>query len=202
MRLSGNFEFTLKDQKGFTCSFVGLKEGQFLIFEIHLRSVDELFIRKLNGANVVFRGFSDTENGHVIAFRSTVISMKSMGTRLLFVKYPISVESKPVRMHKRFKVNFDAEVYVENKRYEARFLDISQSGCAVLIKNESVELEQGDEIFIEPGIKNIPKPYPQCKVVNVRHQADGTVVGVELTPELDLTDELKLEVFSHIILEH
>ena len=98
--------------------------------------------------------------------------------------------------------NFDAEVYVEDNRYEARFLDISQSGCAVLIKNESVDLEQGAEIFIEPGIKNIPKPYPQCKVVNVRHQADGTVVGVELVPELDLTDELKLEVFSHIILEN
>lgn len=199
MKLTGSIEFAIDDKREVTCSFIGLKRNQYLLFELSLKSVDEVFMRRTNGTSIVVRGFSDVGEGHVVAFRSKVLKLLSTGVPLLFVQFPNKVESKPVRAYKRYKVDFKASIYIDNKMYPATLIDISKAGCAVLIENEQIEIEKGAEVFIEPEIQYIEKPYPKCFVVNKRMQNGNTILGIDLEHELNVSDNLKLEVLQNAI---
>ncbi|NOI67839.1 PilZ domain-containing protein [Vibrio sp. 99-8-1] len=201
MRLSAVISFGPKDQYTVGCQFVGLKENNFLIFELNNRSMEELVVRKVNNVSVVVRGMADTEEGHVIAFKSRIAGIKLFGTWLMFVNYPVAVESKPIRENRRFKVHIGASAKIGKKNYRAELLDISISGCALLIK-EPLEVEIGTEIAVDPEIEHLQNVHPKCSVVNFRKQLDGVVLGIEFDHYLDISDELRLEVLQHVVLDH
>ncbi len=201
MKLSAVINFGPKDQYTVSCQFVGLKENNFLIFELSTRVMEDLIVRKLNNVSIVIRGMSNTVEGHVIAFKSRIAGIKMFGSWLMFVHYPLKVESKPIRENSRYKVSIDADIKVGRHTYKAELLDISISGCALCIK-ESVSLEIGTEVTINPNIENVPQVHPKCSVVNIRKQLDGVVVGIAFDEYLDVSDELRLEVLQHVVLEN
>lgn len=199
MRLSAVISFGVKDKHTISCQFVGMKENNFLIFELSNRSMEELVVRKVNNVSIVIRGITDTIEGHVIAFRSKIAGIKMFGAWLMFVNYPSKVESKPIRENKRFKVHIGAKVKIGRRIYTAELLDLSISGCALHVK-ESLSVEIGDEIIVKPEIDNIQAVHPKCFVVNIRKQLDGIVLGIEFDQSLDVSDELRLEVLQHVVL--
>lgn len=199
MRLSGNIAFMAEEYYAFQCKFIGLKEDNYLIFELSSKVMEDLITRKTTGLDIVVRGFSDTDVGHVIAFKSRIMSIKTIGSWLLFIQYPNQIESKPIRTNKRFKVDIPADIYVNNRRYAARFIDVSVSGCALFIKEDKIDIEIGNEMIIEPEMTHIPKPYPKSTVVNMRRHEGGLIVGVALEKKVVMNDDLKLEVLNHVI---
>jgi len=201
MRLSAVIHFGPKDQYTIGCQFVGLKENSFVIFELSNRSMEELVVRKVNNVAVIIRGVSDTVEGHIIAFKSKIAGIKMFGTWLMFVSYPLQIESKPIRENRRYKVHIGAEVKIGRMKYQAELLDISISGCALYITGD-LAVEIGTELDINPEIENIPTVHPKCRVVNFRKQLDGVVLGIEFDQCLDVSDELRLEVLEHVVLDN
>lgn len=74
MKLSTNFEFGPKDQYTYSTTYLGMKENAYLILDIPMRLLEEQVMRKLPNADIIVRGVSDTELGHVIAFKSSVLT--------------------------------------------------------------------------------------------------------------------------------
>lgn len=201
MKLSSVIDFGPKNQYTFTSTFIGLKEYNYLIFELSVKAMEDLVTKKVNGCNIVLRGVTDTEEGHVIAFRSKIMGIKTVGSWLAFLEYPQKIESKPIRASKRYKVNVDAEVTIAGNVYAAQVVDLSVTGCGLVIK-ERLNLESGTEIQVEPNIKNLPKPYPKITIVNTRAQSNSTIIGVEFEKPLELSDELRLEILQLVVLDN
>lgn len=73
MKLSINFEFGPKDKFSYSTVYLGIKENSYLILDIPMRLLEDQVMRKLHNADVIVRGVSDTELGHVLAFKSSVL---------------------------------------------------------------------------------------------------------------------------------
>lgn len=200
MKLTATIEFAIDDKRDLSCNFIGLKHKHYLLFELSLKSVDTIFIQRTKGTSIIVRGFSNVGEGHVVAFKSRVIRIQTAGSVLMFVEFPAKVESKPIRTYKRYNVSFEAMTTIDTKTYAGTLIDISKSGCALMLKNKKINVELGLEIQIEPEMKYIQKPYPKCFVVNARQSKDGTVLGIRFEHELYVSDDLKLEVLENVIL--
>lgn len=199
MKLSSVINFGPTNQYTFTGTFIGLKEHNYLIFELSTKATEDLVTRNINGSEIVLRGVTNTDEGHVIAFRSRILGVKMMGSSwLIFLSYPNKFETKPIRATKRYKVNIGAMVEICGQEYKAQLLDISVAGCGLLIK-ERIIVKPGEEVNVVPDLKNIPKPYPKAYVVNSRVQSDSTIVGVELVQDLEWSDELRLEILQLVV---
>jgi hypothetical protein len=86
MKLSTVIEFGPKNSYTFTSSFIGLKENSYLIFELSVKAMEDLVTSKVNGMPVVLRGVTDTQEGHIIAFRSRIMGVKTVGSWLIFLE--------------------------------------------------------------------------------------------------------------------
>ncbi|PWI34377.1 hypothetical protein DI392_04500 [Vibrio albus] len=199
MKVSGVIEFGPDDEYPIHCSFIGMKEGQFLIFEIGGKAMGDLITRRLKNVDVVIRGFADTLDGHVIAFKSQILCVKQLVTWLMFLKFPRQVESRKLREDRRYKLRLDTRVGVGGKRVTSKVTDVSLSGCGLCFEG-LVDLEVGDEIDIESPLDHVPEPYPKCTVVNVRKYHDMTYVGVRFEPKIEADDELRYEVFRQVFM--
>jgi hypothetical protein len=198
MKLSTVIEFGPKNSYTFTSSFIGLKENSYLIFELSVKAMEDLVTSKVNGMPVVLRGVTDTQEGHIIAFRSRIMGVKTVGSWLMFLEYPNRIESKPIRAAKRYKVNVSAEINIGGNIYSADVLDISVAGCGLRVK-QRLNIEPGTELTIEPDLRSIPDPHLKAFVVNSRAQSDSTILGVELEKELELNDELRYEILQLVV---
>jgi c-di-GMP-binding flagellar brake protein YcgR len=198
MKLSGVINFGPKEEYSFHCTFIGMKERQFLIFELSAKSMEELITRRTNNVDVVIKGVADTEFGHIFAFRSQIIGIKSLVGWLMFVRYPTYTEIRKIRDNKRYKVAIDARLKLEQQTVAAQIVNLSVSGCGLLVP-DGVMIEAGTEVSIVPAIKHMPDTIPKCTVVNNHKEPDGTVLGIAFDSPVDVTEELKLEVLENFI---
>ena len=195
MRFSVVFKFANNEKYSTQCSFIGMKDKQFLIFELNSKAMEELITLKTNDVEVVLRGLADTEYGHIVAFRSKVLGIKSLATWLMFLRFPSWVETKVIRKHKRFKVNINTKVIYEGYKTEAIVQDISVSGCRLYFDKE-VDMKPGKEIKLSSPLDYTPKPHPKCTVASCRRDGAGYSVGVNFEPRVKMTDKLKLEIYQ------
>lgn len=72
-KLSIEMELGPQKSSSYSTTYLGCKENAYLIIDIPTRLVEDHAIRRLNNADVVIRGVSDTELGHVVAFKSSVL---------------------------------------------------------------------------------------------------------------------------------
>ncbi|CAE6944786.1 Flagellar protein YcgR [Vibrio sp. B1FIG11] len=141
MRVSINFEFGPEEKYIYAATYLGLKENAYIILDIPTRLLEEQALRKLNNVDVVIRGVSDTDLGHVVAFKTSVLMNLLRPSPLLFVRIPATFATKPVRGH------IDAE--------------------------------------------------NRCSVANIKKLQKGWIVGVKFAEPLNMTDDLKNELWEH-----
>lgn len=199
MKVSGVIEFGPKDEYPIQCSFVGMKEGQFLIFELSAKVMGDLITRKINSTNVIIRGIADTYDGHIIAFKSQILCVKQLASWLMFLRYPRKIESRKIREDRRYKVSLNTHVSIGRRRINTRLVDVSASGYGLCFE-EPVELNIGDKIQVESPLKNMPKPYPKCIVANVRKSHDCIYVGVRFDKKIKIDDELRYEILRYVFI--
>ena len=197
MRLSVVFQFGPNDQYSTQCSFIGMKDNQFLIFELGAKTMEDLITRRTNNAYVVLKGIADTEYGHIFAFQSQVIGIKNLVSWLMFVRFPRSVETKVIRKDRRYKVDLKTEVTYQEQKLTTMIQDLSVSGCGLYF-DQHVEMESGDEVTIASPLDFIPEPYPKCIVANCRRDGSGTAVGINFDRPIKVNDKLRLEIFKHL----
>lgn len=195
MRLSVTIKFGPKDEYNLQCGLIGLKENQFLLLDMSQKSVEDLITRRTNNVSVIVRGITDTDLGHIIAFKSKIITITSRPTWLMFIRLPYHFESKPIRSSKRFKLNTPIAVTYGEVTEKGILRDLSASGCGIFFK-KPLEIDKQQAVVIKPELKHFPESVPECEVVNVRKTSTSTFVGIKFSTDISIEDQLKFEVLE------
>lgn len=195
MRLSVTIKFGPKDEYNLQCNLIGMKENQFLLLDLNQKSVEDLITRKTNNIGVVIRGITDTQLGHIIAFKSKIITVTSRPTWLMFIRLPYNFESKPIRTDMRYKINVPTQVNFNDNSVKATLCDLSKSGCGIHF-NSAVEIEKESSLTIKPSLEHFPDTIPECEVVNTRRLTNGTFVGVRFAEHIAIEDDFRYEVLE------
>lgn len=195
MRLSVTIKFGPKDEYNFQCNLIGIKENQFMLLDMPQKAVEDLITRKTNNVSAVVRGITDTDLGHIIAFKTKVITVISRPTWLIFVRLPYNFECKPIREHKRFKLNIPIILLHQESELNGTLRDLSASGCGIFIE-EAIAIEKNEAVTIRPELKHFPKDIPQCSVVNNRRQNGGLLIGIKFEEPIEIKNELKYEILD------
>ncbi|HAS6065406.1 TPA: flagellar brake protein [Vibrio vulnificus] len=193
MRLNATFEFGPQDSLTLPAFFVGLKAGQYLI--IDLADKEELLLRKLDNVDVILRGIADTELGHVVAFKTSVLSTISKPDFLLFLRFPATLATKPIREHERYKIDLACTLNHNGNLYEGRMSDFSLSGCAFFTLVEP-EFKKGDIVKLESTLNRFLSADNGAKVASIRKLANGWSIGIKFETSVLLSRELKRELLE------
>ncbi|MDW1897995.1 flagellar brake protein [Vibrio sp. Vb1337] len=199
MKLSTNFEFGPKDQYTYSTTYLGMKENAYLILDIPMRLLEEQVMRKLPNADVIVRGVSDTELGHVIAFKSSVLTTTVRPSPLLFIRIPGTFATKPVREHERYKLQMDCNVIHAGNVYDGSLIDFSLAGVGISTLIEP-EFNVGESVTIECPLSHYIGEENRCVIANIKKLARGWVVGIKFASSIEMTHELKTELLEQSFL--
>ncbi len=196
IKLSVTLEFGPIEKYTYPATFIGLKEGVFLLLDVPIRLIEEQALRKLDNIDVVIRGISKTDLGHVIAFKTTALFVQQRPSPLLFLRIPASFVSKPVREHERYKIELDCTLKHENDVYEGTLVDFSISGCGFTSLVEP-EFEVGDVVSISSPLDEYLEAEHPCSIANIKKLHKGWMIGVKFTSEVALSNELKVQLLEY-----
>ncbi|MFC1235359.1 PilZ domain-containing protein [Vibrio sp. F74] len=195
MRLSVTIKFGPNDEYNLQCNLVGVKENQFMLLDMNQKAVEDLITRKTSNVAVVIRGITDTELGHIIAFKTKIITIISRPTWLIFIRIPYSFESKPIRENKRFKLNIPVAVTHHDTQVNGTLRDLSASGCGIYL-NKTLDITKESIVTIIPQLTHFPKDIPPCHIVNIRRHAGGLLIGIRFEKTIDIKNDLKYEILE------
>ncbi|NRB68058.1 MAG: flagellar brake protein [Vibrio sp.] len=195
MRLSATIEFGPADQYPFNTHYIGCKASQFLIIDLPQKVTESLVMRKINNASIVIRGITNTKLGHVVAFKTSVISQISSPVPLIFLRLPQHFASKPIREHERYAMDFPIEIKSNTVSYKATMVDFSVSGCAFFISGES-ELSKSSTIELYTPLDELLPEDLKYTIVGIQKEKKGHRFGVKFNKNIQLSDQLKQELLE------
>ncbi|ASU23913.1 pilus assembly protein PilZ [Vibrio qinghaiensis] len=195
MKILATVEFGPEDSYNFSTTIIGCKRERYVLIDMPIKAREDLVMRKIVNIQIILRGICDTELGHILAFKTSIIRSISKPFGLLFIKFPNHFVTKAIREHERYKLSLPAIVYEGEHQLKGKLVDFSISGCALLIPSVH-HLEK--DMFIE--IKSTLSPLlPQdlaCQIVSVRQQGQGVLVGVKFLESIAMTAALKKEILE------
>lgn len=179
--------------------YVGYKQDQYLIIELSQKSVESLTLRKLNNVDIVVRAVTDTELGHIVAFKTSILSSISKPAHLLFLRAPTNYASKPIREHERYKIDLECQVHFGTLTFDATILDFSLSGCGLYFSEQS-DIDNGTKLKVQSTLsENLPEELVY-QVVNKKKHNKGWLIGVQFKEPIEMNDNLKKELLEQAFL--
>ncbi|WP_117234128.1 PilZ domain-containing protein [Vibrio maerlii] len=179
----------------FSAIYIGNKPTKYVVFELTQQAMDKITETESASVNIIVRAISDTEYGHVIAFKCNVIQAISAPALQVFMSAPTSIASKPIREHERYKLNLNAAVRLREHYLQGYMIDFSVSGCGLLLNDTGV-LEIGNEVSIDSELNRMLPSDLVSRVVSIRKQATGFIVGIQFESPILLTHDLKRELLE------
>lgn len=127
---------------------VGMASGQYLIVKAPVTpELGALHKVYPDGDELVLRYLY---NGTVFGFRSLVIGAVTHPARLLFLDYPSSVDEHNIRNSPRLECFIPCRVDLGGEaQAEGTIIDISQTGCQVLLRSDHLEAEIAQDAAVE-----------------------------------------------------
>ncbi|TPV61104.1 flagellar brake protein [Aestuariibacter sp. GS-14] len=140
---------------------------------------------------VVVRYVLEGEQGKVIAFRAEVLKVITHPSSLLFVDFPVSLQSLALRKHKRWTPGIQAQLSVSEGEQDiairSMIIDVSQQGCRCvcdaspdfpqLESGKAVKLMIADEkdLVCKGVVKNISVTQSKC-FYGIQFSSDAEIV--------------------------
>jgi c-di-GMP-binding flagellar brake protein YcgR len=143
----------------------------------------------------------------VYGFSSTVLHTVRHPFPLLFLNYPETVETLDLRNHERAICFLPVDMYWQSEQYPGHIIDLSRSGCRMVIDLTSAgqlsTLEKGISLFcsFKPGQEEI---HAGCKIRNISRSHDRLVLGIsfkELPEEYGRQLDLYVKQINEIRME-
>ncbi len=130
---------------------IGIDPGKAVIVQL---GMDRNWINAksfLNeGQGAVVRLFNNDEEGHVLAFRSSITKVITLVGRWLVLAYPKKVEQIALRGRARLAINLPADLLYESKQGQmvtGALTDLSLTGCGIEVA-EIPPLQAKDKVII------------------------------------------------------
>ncbi|MGF1800222.1 PilZ domain-containing protein [Vibrio gigantis] len=189
-KTAGVLEFGPDDSLQINTLYIGHKEDQYLILELSQKATEALTLRKLTNVDIIVRAITDTELGHIIAFKTNVLAHISSPAHLIFLRPPSNFATKPIREHERYKVRLNCEVIFDTLSLDATLVDFSASGCGIYLTQQS-DIDVGWKIQVNSDLNEYLDDDLVYKVVSKKRQKQGWLLGIQFPEHLDMSDELK-----------
>lgn len=206
MKISATIQFGPDDNFTFATTLIGYKAEHFILLDMTLKTQEQLVMRKLNNAQIIVRGISDTELGHVVAFNTSIIQVTSLPSALLFVRIPKHFITKTIREHERYKVSLPVSLSEYNelqgeRKFDGKLVDLSISGCGIYVGGEN-ELNIKSRVNFSSDLDSFLPDSLTGYIVSIRRQQKGHLIGVQFEQPIELSDELKMTLFEHFFKSH
>lgn len=198
-KLSIEMELGPQKSSSYVTTYLGLKENAYLIIDIPTKLLEDHAIRRLNNADVVVRGVSDTELGHVVAFKSSVLMHISHPSPLLFVRIPTTFATKPVREFERYKLKMDCTIDHGGHVYDGSLIDFSIAGIGISTLFEP-EFQVGDSVRVDSALSAYVGSDNNCLIANIKKLAKGWIIGIKFDKPIAMTDQLKVALLEQYFL--
>ncbi|MCG9558753.1 PilZ domain-containing protein [Vibrio kanaloae] len=194
-KTAGVLEFGPDDSIQISTLYIGHKEDQYLILDLSQKATEALTLRKLINVDIIVRAITDTELGHIIAFKTNVLAHITSPAHLLFLRPPSNFATKPIREHERYKVCLDCEVNFDTLSLDATLVDFSASGCGVYIA-QPTDIDIGWKIKVNSILSEYLDDELIHKVVSKKRQGQGWLLGIQFPDHLSISDELKTRLIE------
>ena len=198
-RVSAALHFGPDDTVSINVTYIGFKHESYLILDLSKLVVESLILRKLENVDIIIRAITDTELGHIIAFKTSIICLISKPTHLLFLRPPTSIATKPVREHERYKIDLECQLISQSVTYEGKLIDFSISGCGIYL-TEDPDLNSKSNIEINSKLNDMLPEGIEYKVVRVTPKNGGWLVVIRYKQSIDMCQDLKREVLEQAFL--
>ncbi|MEG3694185.1 PilZ domain-containing protein [Vibrio coralliirubri] len=189
-KTAGVLEFGPDDSIQISTLYIGHKEDQYLILELTQKATEALTLRKLTNVDIIVRAITDTELGHIVAFKTNVLAHITSPAHLIFLRPPSNFATKPIREHERYKVRLSCEVTFDTLSLDATLVDFSASGCGIYLTQQS-DIDVGWKIKVNSDLNEYLNDDLVYKVVSKKRQRQGWLLGIQFPEHLDMSDELK-----------
>ncbi|WP_172379253.1 PilZ domain-containing protein [Vibrio sp. Vb339] len=189
-KTAGVLEFGPDDSIQISTLYIGHKEDQYLILELTQKATEALTLRKLTNVDIIVRAITDTELGHIVAFKTNVLAHITSPAHLIFLRPPSNFATKPIREHERYKVRLSCEVTFDTLSLDATLVDFSASGCGIYLTQQS-DIDVGWKIKVNSDLNEYLADDLVYKVVSKKRQRQGWLLGIQFPEHLDMSDELK-----------
>ncbi|CDT73556.1 conserved hypothetical protein [Vibrio coralliirubri] len=189
-KTAGVLEFGPDDSIQISTLYIGHKEDQYLILELTQKATEALTLRKLTNVDIIVRAITDTELGHIVAFKTNVLAHITSPAHLIFLRPPSNFATKPIREHERYKVRLSCEVTFDTLSLDATLVDFSASGCGIYLTQQS-DIDVGWKIKVNSDLNEYLGDDLVYKVVSKKRQRQGWLLGIQFPEHLDMSDELK-----------
>ena len=189
-KTAGVLEFGPDDSIQISTLYIGHKEEQYLVLELSQKATEALTLRKLINVDIIVRAITDTELGHIVAFKTNVLAHITSPAHLIFLRPPSSFATKPIREHERYKVRLSCEVTFDTLSLDATLVDFSVSGCGVYITHQS-DIDVDWKIQVNSVLSEYLDSELIYNVVSKKRQGQGWLLGIQFPEHLDMSDELK-----------
>lgn len=189
-KTAGVLEFGPDDSIQISTLYIGHKQDQYLILELSQKATEALTLRKLINVDIIVRAITDTELGHIVAFKTNVLAHITSPAHLIFLRPPSNFATKPIREHERYKVRLNCEVTFDTLSLDATLVDFSVSGCGIYLTQQS-DIDVGWKIKVNSLLNEHLEDDLVYKVVSKKRQGQGWLLGIQFPEHLDMSDELK-----------
>ncbi|OEF88346.1 PilZ domain-containing protein [Vibrio splendidus] len=189
-KTAGVLEFGPDDSIQISTLYIGHKEDQYLILELSQKATEALTLRKLTNIDIIVRAITDTELGHIVAFKTNILAHIISPAHLIFLRPPSNFATKPIREHERYKVRLSCEVTFDTLSLDATLVDFSASGCGIYLTQQS-DIDVGWKIKVNSDLNEYLDDDLVYKVVSKKRQRQGWLLGIQFPEHLDMSDELK-----------
>ena len=195
LKLSVNLEFGPNDTHSFTADYLGCKLDQYLIIDLPKKSHDVLVMRQINNVAVVIRAVTLSKLGHIVAFKSSVLSCITAPTGIILLRMPKHFASKPIRNHERYLIDMLITVSSNTVMYEATMIDFSVTGCAIFIAGEN-NLNKNSIINVDSEFSTVLPKNLIYSIVSIEKTKHGHKFGIRFDQLIALDSQ-----FKHTLLE-
>lgn len=169
----------------FASTFIGMEAQEYLILKVpevpREAPIRNIRTKLISGVHLVVRYLNE---GSVIGFRSQLSEAIFAPHKLMFVKYPKTIEQHDLRSDKRVNCTIPVKIVIDNKNYKGTMLDISKKGCRYLTRDlretNLLSLKKDDQISLLcqfPGVKD--EQVVPGKVKNIKKTALELSLGIQ-----------------------
>lgn len=196
IKVVAEIQFGPADTYVFHTTLIGHQIEQHILLDLPVKTHKALLMRKLDNAQIVIRGICDTELGHILAFKSSILVANTKPFAMLFIRPPQYFVTKAIRNHTRYKLAIPAELSEHNKNYTGLLVDFSVSGCAVFIDGENA-FNKGSKVQINSQLDPFLPTQVKSHIVNINRHANGNLIGIQFEQPIIFTETLKKQVLEH-----
>jgi hypothetical protein len=161
---------------------LGMSMDEYLI--IRVPAIPGILSRLCEGDPMVVRYVYD---GNVYGFTSKILTCLQKPALIVFISYPVSMESMNLRKTRRMQCLFPATVNRPDGDLKGLIMDISLRGCKICVENESDEQHSMDVDqtiligFLLTGTKE--EQVIKGKIRNMKKDYEHTEIGIQFDPE-------------------